>query len=66
MENFFRQLKTGAILAQLEQWRFRTSDIVVVVASEAYTLPSETIPKLHEDGGQYTGLKAMFKEHGLE
>lgn len=66
MENFFCQLKIGASFAQLGEWRFRTSDIVVVVAADVYTLPSETIPKLHEDAGQYAGLKAMFKEHGLE
>ena len=57
MENFFHQLKTGATYAQLGEWHIKTSDIVVVVASDAHTLPSETIPKLHEDDGQYTGLK---------
>ncbi len=66
MEHFFRQLKTGASFAQLGEWHIRTSDIVVVVASNAYTLPGETIPKLHEDPLQYKGLKAIFKEHGLE
>lgn len=65
MANFFHQLKIGATYAQLGEWHIKTSDIVAVVASDAYTLPSETIPTLHEDVGQYMGLKAMFKEHGI-
>lgn len=35
MEHFFRQLKVGASFAQLGEWHIRTSDIVVVVASNA-------------------------------
>lgn len=66
MENFFYQLKVGASFAQLGEWHIRTSDIVVAVASDVYTLPSETMQKLHEDAGQNAGLHAMFKEHGLE
>lgn len=43
MENFFRQLKTGATFAQLAEWRFRTSNIVAAVASETYNYPARII-----------------------
>lgn len=63
---FFKQLKCDLPFAQLGEWRFNTSDIVAVVATEAYTLPEQTFPNSDVDAGKYKGLRAMFREHGLE
>jgi hypothetical protein len=43
IREFFRQLKTGLPFAQLEDWRVRTSDIVTVVASDAYMPLSQKV-----------------------